>query len=458
MTQPRSTSTPVDALGATIANQSARAAALENVAHRHPSLFGRGVVAAARVSSGSEITGITTTPVDIPSLGVQFIADPSRLYRVTITATIGTNVANDVALLRLATSTGVALQNAAVHLSTANFGETTHLRYLLTGSGAQNLKAQVVRAAGSGSLYVVRSDPSFNPMIVVEDISGLPSPYLVVGGSSSDTITTIGGTIYRLITLTSNGSLEIINGDLLNVDYVVVGGGGGGGGAGPNQGLGAGGGAGSFKTGQIPLVTSGAYSFTIGTGGAGTTGSAGAGSNGGDTSGFGITAIGGGGGGQWWNAARVGASGGGGGNQTGVTTTGANGITGEGNKGGNGANYSGAPGATSCGGGGGAGGVGGNGSGGTGGAGGAGMTSTIIGSTGTFCQGGGGGGTAAGGTGGTTGGFGGTGNSDGGAAAANTGSGGGGASDLNVGNKTGGRGADGVIILRFPYPQFPFQQ
>lgn len=41
MTQPRSTSSPADALGATIANQSSRLSALETVAHRHDTDDGR---------------------------------------------------------------------------------------------------------------------------------------------------------------------------------------------------------------------------------------------------------------------------------------------------------------------------------------------------------------------------------------------------------------------------------
>lgn len=463
MTQPRSTSSPADALGATIANQSARSSALEQVAHRHGSLFGRGVVAVAQQSIGSDITGITTTPIDIPALSVEFVADPSRLYRVTVVANMRSSVADDGIRMYLSTDTGVILRSATVSAGTGSTLITNHLEHLMTGSGLVKLKAQVVRIAGSGSVDVFRSQTQWVPYIVVEDIAGLPSPFVIAGNAAIDTITDIGGTLYRVITFaTGTGELQVLNGDITSLEYLVVAGGGGGGGAFPNQGLGAGGGAGGYLTnvGGTPLaISSGIYSVTVGAGGAGGTAQQ-LGFDGNPSSIFGVGTTGGGGGGTWNILPRTGGSGGGGANNGSPTNVGAAGITGQGNNGGNGSVYAPASGSTSCGGGGGAGGVGGTASTTVAGAGGVGLNNNITGPFVAYAGGGGGSGTNTGGAGGNGGGGAGRtgGTSGNGFDGVNgRGGGGGGALDRNVGGYTGGRGGDGTVIIRFPYSQFPFQ-
>ena len=459
MTRPRSTSSPSDALGATIANQSARTSSLETVAHRHAGLFGRGVVAVALTEVGSNIGGITTTPVDIPSTNVQFIADPTRLYKVTARATITTSAANDTVRLRLTTDTGAELRTGSSYVG-ASVGHTLELTHLMTASGLTSLKLQLVRGQGSGTMNLIRDNPVSLPFIIVEDVAGLPSPYVIVGGASSDVFTDIGGTLYRVVTWTASGSLEVKNGDLSSLEYLIVAGGGGGGGAFPNQGQGAGGGAGGLLTNVgLPIApSSGIYTVTIGAGGTGSTGAAAAGNNGADSSAFGLTAFGGGGGGNFNNAARVGGSGGGGGNN-GTGQFGAAGIAGQGFAGGRGSAYAPFPSDTAGAGGGGAIQQGGDGFAfGFGGVGGAGFTTTINGSSLVLASGGGGGGTDFFGLGPTGGGGnGGQGNQNGFAGTANTGGGGGGASDQNQANRTGGTGGSGIIIVRFPYSPTAFQ-
>ena len=462
MTQPRSTSSPADALGATIANQSARSSALEQVAHRHPTLMGRGVVAAKQVDISNNITGITTIPTDINTLSLEFVADPSRLYRVTVVANMRSSVVNDGIRMYLTTDTGVVLRSSTVN-GMATTLATNHLEHLMTGDGLVKLKVQVARVSGSGTIDVFRSETQWLPFMIVEDVAGLPSPYVIAGGASIDTITDIGGTLYRVISFFNSGTLQIQNGDISSLEYLIVAGGGGGGGAFPNQGLGAGGGAGGYLTnvGGTPLaISSGIYSVTIGAGGTGGTGSA-LGSDGGASSAFGITASGGGGGGSWNILPRTGGSGGGGANNGAPTNVGAAGIAGQGNSGGNGSIYAAASGSTSCGGGGGAGGAGGNATTTVAGAGGVGLSNNITGTSIFYAGGGGGSGTNTGGAGGNGGGgagrVGGT-SGNGFAGASTLGGGGGGALDRNVANYTGGAGGSGCVIIRFPYIPTSFQQ
>jgi hypothetical protein len=463
MTRPRSTSSPSDALGATIANQSARTASLETVAHRHARLFGRGVVAIAQDGVGTRITGITSI-VDVPSLSVQFIADPTRLYRVTASLGVLSSVAGDVVRCFLTTDTDVQLKQASTEYLLANQGTQLHLEHLMTGSGLTSLKLRVLRQVGSGSVSVLRDLPIFNNFLVVEDIAGLPSPYVIAGGAALDTFITVSGTVYRVISFTGNGELQVLNGDISDMEYLVVGGGGGGG----FNGRGGGGGAGGFLTNlglPISAVSSGIYPVQVGNGGPISTTLAVPSFNGGDSSVFGITAFGGGGGGSRGvnfvvaeHNARDGASGGGGSNGVGgVAGLGGSGITGQGFGGGVGTG-GGEP--FPSGGGGGASQVGVTPPvAGRGGNGGNGLTTTIRGVTETFAGGGGGGDRGV-----NTGrlGFGGAGGGGNGATSQSaaiagtngTGGGGGGASDQFL---NGGTGGSGIVIVRFPYSPTQFQ-
>lgn len=209
-------------------------------------------------------------------------------------------------------------------------------------------------------------------------------------------------------------------------NYILIGGGGGGGnGAVPGQNTaGGGGGGGQITTGTVSLSAQ-TYTITVGDGGAANT-------NGGNTTAFSATAIGG------LKGANSTSNAGGNGGNSGSGKTGGNGQTG--NAGGPDAGGGGAGDSTN----------GSNSPGGTGGAGGAGTTLTSLGYSITYAGGGGGGGAGsaqvggAGGAGG--GGAGGNNGSAGTAGTANTGGGGGGSS----GSNNGAPGGSGVAIVWYP--------
>lgn len=267
------------------------------------------------------------------------------------------------------------------------------------------------------------------------------------------------GTVYRVHVFTSGtGSFIVSHGG--SVEYLIVAGGGAGGGYGGNDGSG-GGGAGGLITGST-TVTPQTYSIVVGDGGAGTGGSI-RGNNGGNSSAFGLTAIGGGGGGSE-GALRPGAAGGSGGGAGGyaMSHVGGAGTSGQGNKGGD--NYYTDANNLGGGGGGGAGAPGQNGSSGVSpylGNGGDGVSSSITGTIVYYAAGGGCGGGYDGN--GGFGGFGGGGNGGGGTArqiggipgTPNTGSGGGGSGGINRpnGGGTSGAGGSGIVIIRYPLRQ-----
>lgn len=154
---------------------------------------------------------------------------------------------------------------------------------------------------------------------------------------------------YDIIAFTGNGTLTVNSGG--EVEYLIVGGGGGGGKTDGAGAAGAGGGAGGVLYGKT-YVSAGSYSVTVGNGGTAAFENS---TNGGNSSVFGITALGGGAGGSRDIAGSNGGSGGGtqlgnfGDSNFGL------GTSGQGNRGGSGANAS-SP--SSGGGGGGAGGPG----------------------------------------------------------------------------------------------------
>lgn len=287
--------------------------------------------------------------------------------------------------------------------------------------------------------------------------------FAATGGT--ETTYSSGGTNYKVHTFTSSGTFTVSAGAKV-IDYLMVAGGGGGG---P---LGGGGGGGGVLSGT-QTVTTGAYSVVIGAGANG--GAPGArGSNGSNTTGFGLTAIGGGGGGAHQTgstsiAGSSGGSGGGGSDNSGSYGPGS-GTSGQGNAGGNGTtNYGDAN--RGGGGGGGAGSSGSNRS--SNGAGGSGVLNAINGTSLYWAGGGGGGGYSGsgagaggigggggGGTDGTSGGAGGgsalnngtngpsSTNQPGGLGGQNTG-GGGGAPSWSY-DMTGTRsGGSGIVIIRY---------
>ena len=277
-------------------------------------------------------------------------------------------------------------------------------------------------------------------------------------------------------TTPGNSSFVVTNAPAgAEVEYLIVAGGGGGGGR-----HGGGGGGGGVLAGRQSGISATSYPVVVGVGGEGRTFDE-RGLNGGNSSAFGLTSIGGGGGGSW-DASRAGSTGGSGGGASYVNITGSVGTPGQGRQGGNSLNDSNAAG------GGGARQSGANGSifFGSGGKGGFGFRSSILG-TAYYFGGGGGGGSwephFAGGNGGLGGGGGGgkaqggrfipgkggglalnsgqggnvgRPNAKGGTGGANTGGGGGGggATTPNAGYTTtlygGGNGGSGIVVIRYP--------
>lgn len=282
--------------------------------------------------------------------------------------------------------------------------------------------------------------------------------------ASGGCITTDGD--FKIHEFNSPGTFTINNhviADNSKVNYVILAGGGGG--AAPQSG----GGGGGFRT-NFPscgyTVAKGAFSITVGAGGAGKcSGSSGPGTKGDNSIAVGLTAAGGGAGdGDSAAPACVtdGGSGGGGyWNQNGhlgnVPDTSPVDGSPQGNNGGQGAGpISGQPdGQFNPGGGGGAGSVGGTGGCITAGGGGNGRASTILGSGSPFTKGGGGGGgsrqNGGGGPGGPGGGGSGGRTSAGSNGTANTGGGGGGGGLSFATRYNGGNGGSGIVYIRYKY-------
>ena len=275
--------------------------------------------------------------------------------------------------------------------------------------------------------------------------SGSGASVEATGGTVVDT--TIAGVDYRIHFFTQTGSDNFVVSAAGEVEYLIVAGGGGG--------SMAGGGAGGLLTG-FTTVTPQTYTITVGVGGNQSTNTrAFRGTDGGNSSAFGLTAIGGGAGGAYGDegvAVRTGnpgGSGGGGGglytNQT--NTAGGSGTAGQGNDGGQSENVVNG----TAGGGGGAGSPGLDGS--QDGYGGNGVTSSISG-TSRFYAGGGAGGVVFGEL--NRGGLGG-----GGAGGryspffeafngtVNTGGGGGGGSEGASPQNNAGSGGSGIVIVRY---------
>lgn len=150
--------------------------------------------------------------------------------------------------------------------------------------------------------------------------------------ASGGTLTQVGG--YNIHTFTSSGTFTVLSG-VKSVEYLIVAGGGGGATDGD---VGGGGGGGGLITGTYSASPQ-AYSVVVGAGGTGGTnsytpgtGGGGNGTQGGNSSLFGLTAIGGGYGGTRSQAGGSGGSGGGGGDASG---TGGAGTSGQGYAGGN---------------------------------------------------------------------------------------------------------------------------
>ncbi len=261
----------------------------------------------------------------------------------------------------------------------------------------------------------------------------------VITTTSTGTFLSSGGTVtyadgYTIHTFTSGGTFTA--GGSMNVECLIVAGGGGGGGGGAP---GGGGGAGGVIYQSSHAVTAGAYTITVGAGGA-------TGSNGSNSVFDSQTAVGGGAGYSFSPSTNAGNGGSGGGGGF-FDATGGTGTASQGNAGGN------SNGTTSpheCGGGGGAGTAGATFTTNQSGNGGDGLQYDISGTNTYYGGGGGGAGTTQGATAGT-GGLGGGGNgstaSTGASGTANTGGGGGGSH-----SSSGGAGGSGIVIIRYLTP------
>jgi hypothetical protein len=241
-----------------------------------------------------------------------------------------------------------------------------------------------VRAGNGGSGIVIIRYPLTAPVEL--------EPAVATGGTVSEILE--GRTIYRIHTFTTVGTSSFVvsdPGSWNQFQYLIIAGGGGGGAAT----RGGGGGAGGLLTNinaQPLSLSSQTYSIVVGGGGPTRTYNNANGAVGGDSGGnstaFGLTAIGGGGGGSSDPAGlhrdpKTGGSGGGGWYGDTGPKTGAAGTVGQGFKGGDGSNSP-----PYGGGGGGAGGVGGNANSGRGGFGGPGRLNNITGSPQFYAGGG----------------------------------------------------------------------
>ena len=191
--------------------------------------------------------------------------------------------------------------------------------------------------------------------------SGIFHPY-ADGGTI--TYATIGSNTYRIHAFTAIGTSTLFLPETVECDVLLVAGGGGGGGSGGSSASGAGGGAGGLILDLNKTVSPGSYSIVVGANSQSINpGFDLQGPDGGDTSAFSLTAVGGGGGGSRADGNANGRDGGSGGGEgsKGVTTSYGSGTSGQGNRGGlNGFSGDGGD-QNASGGGGGAGGVGGDG-------------------------------------------------------------------------------------------------
>jgi hypothetical protein len=147
-------------------------------------------------------------------------------------------------------------------------------------------------------------------------ILGSAGGYEGVEATGGDTITdiTVDGLPYRVHTFSSTSTQNLVVGNGGQVEYLIVAGGGSGGsGRGsPFTEWPGGGGGGGYIEGTFTVATGTTYDITVGAGGAARTSPPQVGLNGGNSTAFGLTALGGGGGASSGPAQGVsGGSGGG---------------------------------------------------------------------------------------------------------------------------------------------------
>ena len=418
------------------------------------SLFGKTLTSSSGINTVANIVTSSATFGDTAILPqndnkMQVIGNAyiSGNLGIGTTATVKLDVAGNARVSGIITASGGIVVGATTSITVGS----AFIKNNAVGLGTTNTtgrNAGISTAAGTLIFNVTNGRIEFyngNAWVAIKSFDA-------TGG----TITFSGGKTIH--TFTGSGTFSVNSGSS-DVEYLVVAGGGGGG---PDHG--GGGGAGGFRTGTGFSVSSspGAYTITVGGGGA-------AAVNGSDSAFGPIFSVGGGNSGNpnapGANAGSGGSGGGGRGNGPSVWgllgyglnpstpapvianhPTYAPGTT----QGYPGGNSTGGPGEASAGGGG-AGGAGSpNPAGNVGGAGGNGTASSISGSSVTYAGGGGGG--VNGGTGGAGGpGGGGGGNpGPGGGTSGTPGTGGGGGGGGNGGLTLGGSGGSGIVIITYP--------
>lgn len=348
---------------------------------------------------------------------------------------------------------GVSIDKNIVHVRDANFTLKDMVEYLYPAGVGGRFGAATL-AETKNFYFVQKAYDSHN----FELSEALFVPVAATGGIVSNI--TVRSIPYRVHTFATTGNTNFVVSSAGAVEYLIVGGGGGGGFQ-----VGGGGGAGGLLQGTT-TINAQTYTITVGGGGNGALPDNTRSTNGGNSSAFGLTAVGGGAG-----ASHVvslpplsgGSGGGGSGNSSSQNVAGAAGTVGQGFAGGTGLAST-----WSSGGGGGASSAGQSATSilsGTGGKGGDGISSIITGTRQYYAGGGGGSWNnqrteasySVGGAGGGGRGFADNGDqfgfSTGENGVTNTGSGGGGVRDTSNGSTSyprAGNGGSGIVIVRYP--------
>jgi len=394
--------------------------------------------APAELTDGNTYFVVSFQPSQVSGLFTMAIAEEPGGTAINFTSTgSGTQTFNRI---------GVSVDKNIIHIRDSNLEEGDMIEYRFPEDGAFT--------------YDTDSPKQFffiNTALDEHNYRLSESVFVPISATGGNIVSTFfsEGRLWRAHTFTSVGSSTFTvqsPGTDGEVEYLILGGGGGGGS--DNAGGGGGGGVlSSERAGSSPApIEAGNYTIVVGAGGnASGANNVWVNTNGGNSSAFGLTALGGGRGANGQNATAAnstnGGSGGGGEGETGINSVGFRlgqpGTAGQGFAGGNGISNSG-------GGGGGAGAPGQNASGSTGGNGGSGFLSSIDTNLRRYGSGGGGSNSSGsgGGLAGSYSGGGGRGSSSNGQSAApNTGGGGGGG--VATGN-TGGAGGSGIVIVRYP--------
>jgi hypothetical protein len=346
--------------------------------------------------------------------------------------------------------------NSAGVLASSNGGAVAWQSVQTASFAAASGRAYPVNTTSGAVTVTLPASPSIGNIVQITDYAGTfatnactvnPNGEKIRGLSGNVTITANGNSVALVYIDPTQGWVPYsgltANPFTVNATYLIAAGGGG-------AGNGGGGGAGGVVTGSYGLNVGTTYSFVIGAGGAGVLNSAGGspGNSGFNSTGLGITAIGGGFGGNFGGNGGAGGSGGGGGHQSVSSSLGGAGTSGQGFDGGRGNINS----PFGAGGGGGSAAIGQTAPSATqSGAGGDGLVSSITGAAVNYGGGGGGGVYTSGGVrglgGAGGGGAGGALGAVGTSGAANTGGGGGASGSTTA---LGGAGGSGVIIISIP--------